>query len=378
MNNFEVKIEYEHILNNYTGIGRGMRGTIFNYQGDIVKIQKSHCDNIKYYRFYLNQTYTLTNNDKNYIDKYKKLASVVNNLAHFIKIKGVLICPNLSGKKVFAKCVYRSIIYENEGQLTRKKLPFDKKNALQLLKIFESFKKFNLARWFHEDIQGCNNIEPNQFDNLYVIDYEDLNCFNDCRITLHNISIDIYKMFTCIWSSQENKIIVENSNFAFKIYLIILIKYLERKPISYQRSDFNDKRVVDVIVKGGIIYNQERSNYIENDVIPEINIRIDECVKILESIKNIQVNICEFRFLMENSIENYVTIMDFILKIKNYLNPEDYKKIKKCIETIVKKIKKIFYEEPMYFNFEDIKYIIEYIYDKEITKYKNDIEKYFK
>ncbi len=376
MNNFEVIIDYENVFQNNTVIGSGMRGTIFNYQGDIVKIQESHCGNIEYYPVYSNRfPYVLTNDDLNYINKCKKLASIVNNLEHFIKIKGVLICPNLSGKKVFAKCVYRSIIYENAGQLTRKKLPFDKKNALQLLKIFESFKKFNLAGWFHEDIQGCNNIEPNQFNNLYVIDYEDLAYVNN-RTILKNIKIDIYKMLTCITSYIQNKSIAIDDDIEFEIDLIILQKYLERKPISYETSNLDDKQVANVIVKGGIIYTQENSNYIENQLILEINNKINECVKIFESIKNIQVNICKFRFLMENSIENYNAIMYFISNIINYLNSEDFSKINKCIDSVVKKIIINFYKEHMYFNFDDIKYIIKYFYDKKIEDYKNYIKNY--
>jgi hypothetical protein len=77
---------------------------------------------------------------------------------------------------------------------------------------------------------------------------------------------------------------------------------------------------------------------------------------------------------MENSIQNYNEIINFISDIKNYLDPTDYDKIIKCIKFIIRIIIDNFYGEYFYFNFDDIKYIIEYIYQKEIIEYENYIK----
>ena len=78
--------------------------------------------------------------------------------------------------------------------------------------------------------------------------------------------------------------IADDNEIESNLDLIIIQKYLERKPIAYNEADINNKEIANVIIKGGIIYNQERSNYIEKQLILEINNNINECVKILKSI----------------------------------------------------------------------------------------------
>jgi hypothetical protein len=375
---FQVIIDYDNIFLNNKGLGSGMSGTIYNYYGYIIKLQS--CNKLMYYNSYHESIapYKLKEDDKKNIDKYKKLASVVNNLPHFIKIKGYLICPNLNGKKAFDNCTYRSIIYENAGKLTKTRLPFNKESALQLLEILKSFKQFNLAGWFHQDIQGCNNIEPNEYSQLYVIDYEDLKYVENSRVNLILIKIDINKMMTCIFSYTFGKTIAVDFDLEFEINLMIIQEYLKRKPISYDNCDLDNKQVANVRIQNCFIYS---GNYNPEKEILDLISSINYCIELLESIQIVNINICEFIFLLENYILNYSEIMDFISKIKNKIlrinddkSSIDYKnciKIFDIIENNIRKIIEVFYSQHMYFNFYDITYIIESVYNFYIKQYYN-------
>ena len=380
--NFQVIIDYDDVFENNEDLGSGARGIIFNYRGNIIKLQS--CNKLVLYESYheSRNPYKLNEDDKKYIDKYKKLASLVNNLPHFIKIKGYLICPNLQGNNGINNCTYRSIIYENAGKLTKTYLPFDKQCALQLLEILKSFKQFNLAGWFHKDIQGCNNIEPNQNSQLFVIDYEDLSYIKNNRVNLILINIDINKMMSCILSYTYGVPIGEDWGLVLEIDLMILHEYLKRKPIAYDNPYLDDNEVANVRIQNGFIYS---GNYNPKVKIRDLNRYIDYCIELLESIQIVNVNICKFIFLIENYILNYSEIMDFmknltknILKINNNdILSIEYKNCKQIESTInldiIKPVIDIFYEQRMYFNFDDIKYIIELLYDKNINKYQNYI-----
>jgi hypothetical protein len=380
---FQVIIDYDNIFFNNEGLGSGKRGTVFNYHGDIIKIQ--YCEDLVYDSIYSKRNpYKPTQNDNVLIEYYKNLASVVNKLPHFIKIKGYLICPNLNGKKAFGTCYFSSIIYENAGKLTRTRLPFNKQSASQLLQILKSFKKFNLAGWFHEDIQGCNNIEPNQNSQLYVIDYEDLKYVNGSRVILNNIKNDIYKMMTCILTYTSGSSIATHDDIEFDINLIILQEYWKKKPISYNEPNLNDKQVAIVKIQNGLIYTEK---YNPGEAILSLNRYINYCIGELESIQIVNINICEFIFLMENYVLNHLKIIDFmsnimdnILEVNNNKNSLDYKKCIDIMKTIENNIIgvafKTFYDQDMYFNFDDIKYIIELLYNNYIEYYENYIKKF--
>ena len=250
MVDFQIKIDY----NNFdfdNSIGNGKNGEVYDYNGFIIK-KENIIDDINYDPLYSekNPYQGLKCKFIKEILNYYKMSKVVNNLKHFVKIKGLVIFPNIYYE--YGTKIFYSVLYENAGKLQRNILPYDKINAFQLLDICKSFTQFNLAGFFHKDIQGCNNIEYNEKNQLYVIDYDVDNYKDNDEIKLNILLIDITKFFTCIEYYKTNNATNLDENKYFNLIVItIMTKYLEKKNQLYWMKKL--KRLMDFIIKNMII-----------------------------------------------------------------------------------------------------------------------------
>ncbi len=156
MSNFEVIIDYKYTIDNSKLFGAGKRGEVYEYKykglSYIIKYENymGPIESVpKFYEFSESKKPFNSSNvsatEYEQVQKkqnhYMQMATVVNGLNHFVKIKGFVIFPNLNWKYGgFERRIFFSCLYENVGPLQREILPFDRNISIQLQRIFESFK----------------------------------------------------------------------------------------------------------------------------------------------------------------------------------------------------------------------------------------------
>lgn len=402
MNSFQVITDYNYQISSSNFIGKGKRGEVYAY----------FINGVAYAIKYDNDMYTITYRpdysesnkftfDMSYninfvevIKKYADMASVVNNLKHFIKIKGLVIFPNLTYKPAFETKIFYSVIYEYVGDLTHEQFLLNKESATQLLEIFESFKQFNLAGYFHDDIQACNNIEYNEVNQqLYVLDYDVPKNEEDSIIMLERILVNVNKFITCIIRYRSNNRIVYDTTLEGGIAIDIMQEYLRKKPtildktgkeleikkingFYYQENERNKKisditdllktynmRIFNDVVAGAILYDI-------NEIFAEVK---DD----LKMIKSITIDHDKFSTLLENYIDNYHQIYNFLIDIftNNKITSNEKKICSNIIDeldTICKKSALLFIHTTQIY-FKDVKYIINLIYNKNIRDFNSSV-----
>ncbi len=420
MSNFEVIIDYTYKLDDSNLIGEGMRGKVYKYthvgSDYIIKYDNSMGtieSRPKYSEFsQLVKPFESSNVPENEFTPVEKkqnhyftMSSVVNQLDHFVKIKGFVIFPNLIWKRFLTEnMIFCSCLYENVGSLQRGVLPLDKDLGIQLYEIFDSFRKFNLAGYFHDDIQGCNNIEYKSNGELYVLDY-DVNKFNDDNpISLQKILADLSHMYTCIMRYMSNDTIINDTEGSKQLAFYLMKEYLKTKPtimdknnselpiknsngFYYQetpiRKNISDlKKILSTGYNLGIFYN-----YANADILKDLQGYFDDFSNDLKSIKSINVDIDNFKRLLENYIDNYYVIIGFLEKIQANKNlSKDEKELVSNISSLfhtitLSSILLFIGDTEIYFR--DVKPILNSLYLKQINDFKNLInnkyrEKYLK
>ena len=402
MNSFQVITDYKYQLSSSNFIGKGKRGEVYAYvingvayaikYDNIMGTISHRPDYSESNKFTFNMSSNI--NFVEVIKKYADMASVVNNLKHFIKIKGLVIFPNLTYKPAFETKIFYSVIYEYAGDLTHGQFQLNKESATQLLEIFESFKQFNLAGYFHDDIQACNNIEYNEVNQqLYVLDYDVGKYEEDSIIMLERILVNVFKFITCIIRYQSNNRIVYDTSLEGGIAIDIMQEYLKKKPTIldktgkelkikkingfYYQEDNNNKNISDItsFLK---TYNMGLfNNVVEGAILYDINEIFAEHKDKLKLIKSIIIDHNKFSTLLENYIDNYHQIYNFLLDITtNNKTTSNEKKICNNImdefDTICKKSALLFiYTTQIYFK--DVKYIINLIYNKNIRDFNSSV-----
>jgi hypothetical protein len=407
MNSFQVIIDYNYQLSSSNFIGKGKRGVVYAYV----------INGVDYIIKYDNDIYTITHrpvySDSNkftfdmstnvnfieIIKKYADMASVVNNLKHFIKIKGLVIFPNLTYTSLLKTKIFYSVIYEYAGELTNEQFLLNKENAIQLLEIFESFKQFNLAGYFHDDIQGCNNIEYNEVNQqLYVLDYDVRKYEDESIIMLERILVNIYKYITCIIRYQSNNRIKVDTTIEINIAIDIMREYLKNKStvldktgkelkikkingFYYQEDESNEniKNITDLLkTYNGRLFN----NIVEGAILYDINKIFSESIDKLKSIKSISVDYAKFSTLLENYIDNYFLIINLLNDIID--NKKITSEEAKICNDIIEDIRNITEKSILLFinttaiYFKDANYIINSIYDKYIRQFNSSVVSKFK
>lgn len=397
MNSFQVIIDYNYKLIENNFIGNGMRGQVYKYIIDginyIIKYD-NYMGTIEYRSIYSNSNQFTFDKSTNInfievIKKYTDMASIVNNLNHFVKIKGLVIFPNLSWERHLKTNIFYSVIYEYVGNLNKEHFLLNKENAIQLLEVFESFKQFNLAGYFHNDIQGCNNIEYNKYNKqLYVLDYDVHKIEDNGDISLNLIFDCLYKFITCIIRYQSNNGIPYDTSFKGNIAIDIMHEYLKNKPtileknsskelkiekmngFYYQEHEFNKN--INNLSKLLNTYNRGLFNNIEGEILYDINDIFAEYIEQLRSIRSITVDYNRFSDLLKNYIDNYYNINNFLNEIMNNNITDNEKQICsniiKELHTICSKSVLLFIETTKIY-FKDAKYIINSIYDKYIKEF---------
>ncbi len=420
MSNFEVIIDYTYKLDDSNLIGEGMRGKVYKYthvgSDYIIKYDNSMGtieSRPKYSEFsQLVKPFEPSNVPENEFTQVQKkhyhyftMSSVVNQLAHFVKIKGFVVFPNLIWKRYLTEnMIFCSCLYENVGSLQRGVLPLDKQVGIQLYEIFDSFKQFNLAGYFHDDIQGCNNIEYNTSGKLYVLDY-DVNKVNDNdSIQLQKILVDISHMYTCILRHMSNDTNTNDTEQAKTLAFYLMKEYLKTKPtimdennselpikksngFYYQetsiRKNISDlKKILSTGYNLGIFYN-----YANADILKDLQNHFDDFSNNLKSIKSINVDTDYFNRLLENYVDNYYVIINFLEKTKenSHLSADE----KQIIGNIISLFHTITLSSILLFigdtkiYFRDAKTILDSLYTDQINNFKNHInnkyrEKYLK
>jgi hypothetical protein len=403
MNSFQVIIDYNYRLSSTNFIGEGMNGKVYKYVSggvDYIIKQDNYMSNITYTSIYSDsKKFTLDEpsniNFNEVIKKYEDMASVVNNIKHFVKIKGFVIFPNLTYTANFkSNNKFYSVIYEYVGNLSNEEFLLNKENVTQLLEIFESFKQFNLSGYFHDDIQGCNNIEYNK-DNkqLYILDYDVYKYKDDEKIKLERILVNLYKFITCVIRYQSNNKIQFDKTSEGQVAIDIMHEYLKNKPtildtdsgeelkikkmngFYYQEDEVNKK--VDNIKDLLKLYNLGLfNNVVDGAILYRINTIFAGFIDKLKSI-SITVDYNRFSHLLENYIDNYDDIMNFLQDISN--NKGINSNEKEILLSIINEIKSIVVKSILlflnttYVYFKDIKYIINSIYDKYIEQFNSSV-----
>lgn len=188
-----------------------------------------------------------------------------------------------------------SIIFEYVGELKRDmgKIPINDSISTQLLEILKEFKKFNMGGFFHEDTQGCNNIELDRSDNLRIIDLNDVKYYNPnvkLKISeISEISIDLAKVISYIESYIQKKAMIHDSK--------IIDLYLKKKISLYESYD-TDKKIFHFKNKGNhfqcrdlnIVHRLHLANIKiigeENNLHSEYTDELDKLLKLTENYKD--------------------------------------------------------------------------------------------
>jgi hypothetical protein len=352
-------------LGDYEIIGRGKRGFAVrrNING-INCVIKLPID--KHLLIYNKEEIGKTDIDNSEVKNIKYLSEISEQLDHFIKILGYIIFPNVT----YEGKILKSIIYQDLGQLRKTQALLTKDVGNQLLEIFDEFRIFNLAGFLHTDTQGLNNIEINETGRLVVIDLDDYRLNKpDTFVTLRSEIGDLINNVSCIEScikENPNGYISSEGN----ILVRILELYLERKPTAYKLYLVNKK-----------YYNYEPIELI--DILCERETYEYEQKELLiykeNMIKRLKSSNCNERFIEEITLlqENYFTNIERILSLLEEIERtiDDTKENKENIQianhfhnSIINNF--INRMNKYYFKFNDIKPIINEIYQELIEKYK--------
>lgn len=360
---FIVEIDYTNILENVNKIGSGKRGTAIKYKDNIIKI-KNECSELIFFPKYSDSNkYELTNEDNKKIENARKLYNITTSLKYFSKVKGYVIFPNITGKY---NCILESNIYENVGILTRGRKELDKNIFAQLIEILREFKLFNISGFFHEDVQACNNIELDDQLNLHVIDLDDVQIYKSNSIVkINQIIIDISKVVSCIESYILNETIIHTDN---KIQIEIENKFINMilelfncNQITFYNPSNSQK--INFIEINGLIYDEIDKDYInrlQNIIINKIDV-------IKKKNINHKTYFDNLLLLMSNYKVNKSSIDNLIVEL--YEKGIYIREFSGIINIIYDKSLENIIINELGLKFEDIKKIIEQIYDEKIQKY---------
>ncbi len=408
MNNFQVIIDYTYKLDESNLVGAGKRGKVYKYKYGgstyIIKYDNSMepIINKPVYSEIKNPFGPTSVPSEEYDEleklrnKYFSMSTVVNQLPHFVKIKGFVVFPNLIWKKWLTEDkIYCSCLYENVGRLKQGVLPMDKQIANQLYGIYDSFRKFNLAGYFHDDIQGCNNIEFNDKSELYVLDY-DVSKINDGdKISLQKLLADVSHMYTCAMRYMSHNKIINDIEGAKPLAIYLMREYLKTKPTIKDENNMELK-----IKKINGFYYQETSlrkpynelknilstgynlstfyGYAGGEILKDLLGHFDDFKNDLRLIKSVNVDINKFAQLLENYVDNYNLIIDFLEAIKQKPNLSDNEKeiitntISLFHDITLSSILLFIGDTEIYFR--DAKQLLNSLYRKQINSFKNYVD----
>ncbi len=411
MNKFQVIIDYTYKLDDSNLIGEGKQGKVYKYKHDgttyIIKYD-NFIGTVINKPIYSESKYPFVPNNVPEIElkeveksrnKYYQMATVVNQLSHFVKIKGFVIFPNLTWKKWLTEnMIFCSCLYENVGSLQRGVLPLNKQVGIQLYEILDSFRQFNLAGYFHDDIQGCNNIEFNVNDQLYVLDYDVGKINEDDQISLQKILADVSHMYTCIIRYMSDNTIINDTKDAKKLAFYLMREYLKNQPT------IKDENNLELKIKkiNGFYYQEtpirkshnELKNilstgynlttfyeYADGGILKDLLGHFDDFKNDLMSIKSVNVNINKFTKLLENYIDNYNLIIDFLEKINQNPKLSNHEKeiitnISSLFHTITLSSILLFIGDTKIY-FRDAKPLIDFLYKEQIKSFKNYVNNSF-
>ena len=180
-------------------LGKGMFGeTLYIPSMDCV-IKKGNESTLIYKHTY-NVGDAIPNINNLSSDIIKKI-KVINELDHFMHIKGYAYFPNISeGGKMFKTYLFE---YIEDAKLLSNK--FDENNNLrtleiveQLIKMMEELKQFNMNMFYHGDIYGCNNIMIDNKNKIKIIDLDDTNIIMEPNQYMKDLIGDLIKIIKCI------------------------------------------------------------------------------------------------------------------------------------------------------------------------------------
>lgn len=412
MSNFEIIIDYKYTIDDSKLIGAGKRGEVYeytyqglsyiikyeNYMGPIETVSKfiEFSESKKPFNS-TNVSATEYEQVQKKQNHYIQMAAVVNRLNHFVKIKGFVIFPNLNWKYGgYERRIFCSCLYENVGPLQREILPFNRNISTQLQGIFESFKQFNLAGYFHDDIQGCNNIEHNGRGQFYVLDYDVYKISDDNEITLGKLLVDIAHMYTCIMRYATNNTIINDTEGAQSLAIYLMDVYLKTRPTI---KDNNNKKLPIKKING--FYYQETPDRTEitniNDIkkfgynnalfyehatkLENLDNQFNNFINDLKKIKSVSVNYNEFSELLKNYVDNYHQIIDFLSNL--ITNSKLNEKEKESVSDIMTTFHNICLSSILLFTgdtkiyFRDAKPILSALYKAQINAFKKQTDNMF-